>query len=143
MGGRGSGSRMSGGRGNTVEPVRTLVSKSQVDELTKDYTPEQFLGDVSVWTGTANGARALADSNMPDSLDIGGYTFERMGDPSVSVETSGRFKNRTMVVMDYQSNERIGDEYPVLQVGVSIRRYRGKIQTEIVRDSPTYGTRFW
>lgn len=122
---------------------KTLVSKSQVGELTKDFTPEQFLGNTDFWTGTVNGAKDLADENMPNSLIVGGYTFQKMGDAIANYETSGKYKNRTIVMMDYQSTEQVGNEFPVLQVGVSIRRYRGKIQTEIIRDNPMYGTRFW
>ena len=126
----------------TPPPIR-LYSKSQVDQLTESYTPEQFLGDTSQWTGTVNDARMLAEDNMPQTLEVGGYTFQQMGAPDVSFVDDGKLKNNVVVLMDYQSTEKVGNEYPVLQVGVRIRKYRGKVQTEIVRDNPLYGTRFW
>ena len=147
--GAGKGTGNTGSTGKTgveaaaPEQRRTLCSKSQVGELTKDYTPEQFLGDSSTWTGTVDDARSLAESNMPKSLEIGGYTFKSMGAPDARFVSDGQLKNNVVVMMDYQSTEKVGNEYPVIQIGVRIRRYRGKIQTEIVRDNPLYGTKFW
>ena len=145
MGGRGSSNPRSGGKnvggGTTVR--KTLYSKSQVGELTASYTPQKFLGDTSLWTGSVDSARYMAEDNMPKSLEIGGYTFNSMGRPDARFVSDGKLKNNVVVMMDYQSSEKIGNEYPVLQVGVSIRRYRGKIKTEIIRDSPLYGTKFW
>ena len=125
------------------KPEKTLYRKSQVEEFTADYTPEMFLGDTSTWTGTSNDAKNMAIENMPKTLEIGGYTFQSMGDPTVHFVMDGALKNNTVVMMDYQCGEKIGNEYPVLQVGVRIRKYRGKIQTEIIRDGYMYKTRFW
>ena len=124
-------------------PQRTLHSRSQVGELTKNYTPEMFMGDTRTWTGTVSDAKSLAEENMPKTLELGGYTFRSMGEPHAMYVTDGQLKNNTVVRMDYQSEEKIGNEYPVLQVGVRIRRFRGKIQTEIIRDHYEYGTKFW
>ena len=128
-----------------AQPRKTLVSKEQVDTLTADYTPEKFLGDVSKWDDTMDGARWMAEDNMPASLEIGGYNFNKMGAPHVEWVSDGKLKNNVVVIMDYQSDEKVGNEYPVIQVAVRMRRYRGKVQTEIVRrdTSYTYGTKFW
>lgn len=145
--GKGTGNSSSTGKtgveATAPEQRKTLYSKSQVGELTKDYTPEQFMGDTSTWTGTVDDARSLAEDNMPKSLEIGGYTFKKMGAPHTEFVTDGQLKNNVVVIMDYQSSEKVGNEYPVIQIGVRIRRYRGKVQTEIIRDNPLYGTKFW
>lgn len=140
--------KANGGAGVRVEqiappPARTLRSKNQVNELTAGYTPEQFLGDTDLWTGSVASAREMAEGNMPESLEIGGYTFKRLGMPDAQYVSDGMYKGNVVVIMDYQSNEKVGNEYPVIQVGVRIRRFRGKIQTEIIRDNAIYGTRFW
>ena len=125
-------------------PMKTLHSKSQINELTADYTVEKFLGnETQQWTGTVDDARYMAEENMPNSLEIGGYTFQSMGRPLAEFVTDGQLKNNVVVTMDYQSTEQIGNEYPVVQVGVRIRKYRGKVQTEIIRDHYQYGTKFW
>ena len=124
-------------------PMKTLHSKSQVGELTENYTPQMFLGDTDRWMGTMDDARYMAEDNMPKSLAIGGYAFQSMGAPTVHYVDDGKLKNNVVVMLDYQSQEKIGNEYPVLQIGVRLRRYRNKIQTEIIRDGYTYATRFW
>ena len=150
MGGRGQKNPRGGGASKpaaaAVEERRTvkrLYSKAQLNDLTADYTPEMFLGDTKNWTGTVNDARYFAEDNAPQTLEIGGYTFRNMGDPHVSWVDDGRLKNNVVVQMDYQCDEQIGNEYPVVTVGVRIRKFRGKVQTEIIRDHPIYGTRFW
>lgn len=144
--GRGS-SKMSGGIGGGMvkQPQKTLYSKSQADELTKDYTPEMFLGNINdEYTGTLNGLRAAAENNMPDTLDIGGYTFQNMGQPHTSFEQTRSGRGRDIVMMDYQATEQIGSEYPVLQVGIRVwRTPGGKVKSEIIRDGYTHKTRFW
>ena len=130
---------------NGFRTDRNLYSKSQVDELTADYTPEMFLGDISnTWTGTLNDLRTSAEDNAPKTLNIGGYTFESLGNPftdcqQVKVNKDGQ----SIIKLEYQSNEQVGNEYPVLQVGIRVWRYRGKIKSEIIRDGYTNKTRFW
>lgn len=134
-------------RGNIFRTDRTLVSKDQVDTFTKDYTPEMFLGDVSnSWTGSGESLRRLAEENAPKTLNIGGYTFEFMNNGTYSppLDYEGKNMGKTVVKLEYQSNERVGNEYPVLQVGIRAWRTRGgKIKTEIIRDGYTNKTRFW
>ena len=135
----GSGSRID----NITPPPVRLYSKSQVNDLTSSFTPEQFLGKSTNWSTVVASARMLAEDNMPKSLEIGGYTFNSMGAPHASFVTDGQLKNNTVVLMDYQSNEMIGNEYPVIQIGVRLRKFRGKTQAEIIRNNPIYGTKFW
>lgn len=141
----GGGSVMGGASTKTKEPQKTLYNKNQVDELTKDYTPEMFLGDITnTWTGTLNDLRNSAEENMPDTLNIGGYTFEKLGSPFTDwQQTKGNKEGRSVIMLDYQANELVGSEYPVLQVGISLTRKRGKIKAEIIRDGYTNKTRFW
>lgn len=139
MGGRSTSSGMSSGGNGTSEPARRLISKSQVDELTADYTPQMFTGNLSTYTGSADNLRYHVENNMPDSLNVGGYEFRKMGDPHISVDG-----NKNVAMMDYQCTEQIGSEFPVLQVGVRAWRTRGgRIKSEIIRDGYTYKTRFW
>lgn len=141
MGRKGKSGMSSGGGAGTQEPRRSLISKSQVDELTQDFTPSMFLGDnfESTFINSPNSLKEAADNNMPDTLDIGGYTFRSMGDATVSYE-----KNKNIAMLDYQCTEQIGDEFPVLQVGISAWRTRGGgVKTEIIRDGYTNKTRFW
>ena len=148
------GGRSSGGLRNiektyssedTLRPDRNLYSKSQVDELTKDYTPQMFLGDIeSTWTGTLNDLKESAYQNAPATLEIGGYTFEKLGNPFTDwQQIKGNKDGRSIIMLDYQSTEQVGEEYPVLQVGISVQRRRGKIKAEIIRDGYTNKTRFW
>lgn len=128
------------------EPEKTLYNKSQVDDLTKDYTPQMFLGDIeNTWTGTLNDLRSSAEEHAPDTLNIGGYTFEKLGNPFVDwQETKGNKNGRSVIMLDYQANEMVGNEYPVLQVGIAATRTRGgKIKANIIRDGYTNRTRFW
>ena len=81
---------------------------------------------------------------MPETLNVGGYTFESMGKPHTSFEETRGGKIRDVVTMDYQSTEKIGSEYPVLQVGVRVwKTPKGKVKSEIIRDGYTNKTRFW
>lgn len=121
---------------------RTLYSKSQVDELTADYTPQMFLGDINnEYTGSLNSLRYHAEDNAPDTLNIGGYTFQQLGNPHTDFDG----KNKNIIVLDYQSTEQVGNEYPVLQVGIRVWRTRGgKVKSEIIRDGDFINrTRFW
>lgn len=125
-------------------PRKTLYSKDQVDSLTKDYTPEMFLGDIkNTWTGTLNDLRNAADEHAPKTLELGGYTFERLGNTYVDFEQTSKTNGWDIAKIEYQSNEQVGQEYPVLQVGIRVRRYRGKVVAEIIRDGYTNKTRFW
>ena len=146
-GSRPTGSGGGGGATQTTkqETPKTLYNKSQVDELTKDFTPQMFLGDIdNTYTGTLNGLRASAENNAPQTLEIGGYTFESMGNPYVTWQQTGRTTGKEIVQLEYQCNERIGNEYPVLQVGVRVwRTPKGKVKSEIIRDGYTNKTRFW
>lgn len=123
-----------------IRTERTLYSKSQADEFTKDYTPEQFLGDINNnWTGTLNSLKYAAEDNAPETLNIGGYTFDRLSNPYTTID-----KNKDVVVLEYQSTEQVGQEYPVLQVGIRVWRTKGgKVKSEIIRDGYTNKTRFW
>ena len=143
--GRGA-SKAGGGGGGKQQPMQQkLYRKDQVDELTKDYTPEMFLGNINdEYTGTLAGLKASAENNMPDTLNIGGYTFASMGSPHTTYETTRSGRGRDIVVMDYQSTQQVGSEYPVLQVGVRVwRTPSGKVKSEIIRDGYTNKTRFW
>lgn len=150
MGGRGSSSL----RNNTVPAAesnadngfrtdRNLYSKEQVDSLTQDYTPEMFLGDVNnEWMGSGESLRALAEQNMPSSLNIGGYTFNNTHGNVFrpTLDYQGKY---TIVRMEYQSTEQVGSEYPILQVGIRVWRTRsGKVKSEIIRDGYLNKTRF-
>ena len=143
----GSIGKVTGSAGNSStqneEGIRTdrrLYSKSQADEFTKDYTPQQFLGDINNnWTGTLNSLKYAAEDNAPETLNIGGYTFDRLSNPHTTFEN-----NKNIVVLEYQSTEQVGQEYPVLQVGIRVWRTRGgKVKSEIIRDGYTHKTRFW
>ena len=124
---------------------RTLYSRSQADEFTKDYTPQMFLGDVNnLYSGTLNSLRYLAEDNAPKTLNIGGVTFESMGSPNTQWEQTGRNSGKDIIMLDYQANEQVGNEYPVLQVGIRVWRTKGgKVKSEIIRDGYTNKTRFW
>ena len=123
---------------------KTLTNKSQVDELTASYTPEKFLGKTELLGDTLNSLRAAAENNAPDTLNVGGYTFKNMGKPYVDFEQTGRTTGKNIVKLDYQSTEKIGNEYPVLQIGIRTWRTKGgKIKSEIIRDGYTNKTRFW
>lgn len=119
---------------------RTLYSKSQVDELTADYTPQMFLGDINnEFTETLNSLRYRAEDNAPETLDIGGYTFKKLSNPYTNF-----VNNKNIVMLEYQSTEQVGNEYPVLQVGIRVWRTKGgKVKSEIIRDGYTNKTRFW
>ena len=153
MGGRGSaGNRNSEisasarlEEGNSFRTDRNLYSRSQADELTKDYTPEQFLGDINnFYGGTLKSLQYAAEENAPEHLNIGGYTFQNMGQPHTAFEQTGRSTGKDIIMLDYQSTEQVGNEYPVLQVGIRVWRTKGgKVKSEIIRDGYTYKTRFW
>lgn len=132
---------------STTLPYReekTLYSKEQADYFTRDYTPEMFLGDIkNTWTGTLNDLKNSAEQNMPKTLNIGGYTFEALGNPYTTFEQTSKTNGWDIIKLEYQSNEQVGKEYPVLQVGIRVRRYRGKVVAEIIRDEYTNKTRFW
>lgn len=138
-----------GGGGGVQAPrstkQKTLVSKSQVDELTKDFTVNQFLGDIeNNYMGSLNSLRDAAEENAPKTLEIGGYTFDSMGSPFTTLEQTGRNSFKDIIQLDYQSREQIGNEYPVLQVGLRVwRTPKGKVKSEIIRDGYTNRTRFW
>lgn len=122
-----------------------LYSKAQADSLTKDYTPQMFLGDIeNTYMGTMNSLRTAAEENMPKTLEIGGHTFRSMGQPYVDFEQKGKNTVRDIVKLDYQSDDQVGKEYPVLQVGIRVWRTKGgKVKSEIIRDGYTNKTRFW
>lgn len=127
---------------------KTLTSKSQVDELTKDFTPDKFMGNLeSKFNNTTLTLKQLeetAEQNMPNTLNVGGYTFKSMGKPQAHYEMSKSGRAKHNIMMDYQSTEKIGNEYPVLQVGVRVwSTPKGKVKSEIIRDGVTYKTRFW
>lgn len=130
---------------STNEVRKTLYSKFQAEELTEDYTPQMFLGDVdNLYTGTLNSLKSLAEENAPKTLNIGGYTFESMGNPYTTWEQTGRTTGKDIIQLEYQSNEQVGNEYPVLQVGIRVwRTPKGKVKSEIIRDGYTHKTRFW
>lgn len=130
----------------TVNEVRkTLYSKSQVDSLTADYTPQMFLGDIeNEYMGTLNSLKYAAEENAPKTLEIGGYTFENMGNPFTTWQQTGKTTGKDIVMLEYQSTEQVGKEYPVLQVGIRVwRTPKGKVKSEIIRDGYTNKTRFW
>jgi len=142
MGGRGSAGARGGG---SMQTPKTLYNKSQVDELTKDFTPQMFLGDVeNNYMGSLNSIKTMAEENAPRELEIGGYTFRNMGSPNAVMEQTGKKSFKDVVVLDYQSTEQIGKEFPVLQVGIRTwRTPKGKVKSEIIRDGYTNKTKFW
>ena len=141
---RGSGGGSTGGTVQKEEQKKTLYSKDQVDELTADYTPEKFLGKTELLGDSLNSLKAAAENNAPDTLNVGGYTFKSLGSPYVTFESTGRTTGKNIIQLDYQSTEKIGNEYPVLQVGIRTWRTKGsKIKSEIIRDGFTHKTRFW
>lgn len=144
----GSGSTNQGSVSNTDNEFRTdrnLYSKTQADELTADYTPQMFLGQqkyMDLWDGTGDGLRRLAEQNMPDTLNIGGYAFQNTHNdifrPILDYE-----KNKNIVKVEYQSTEQVGNEYPIIQVGIRVWRTKGgKVKSEIIRDGYLNKTRF-
>lgn len=144
MGSVGSTKTQSSSSTSTVEQKKTLYNKGQVDELTKDYTPQMFLGDIeNQWMGTGDSLRYLAEENMPKSLNIGGYTFlNQHGD--IYRPTLDYKGKESIIRLEYQSTEQVGKEYPVLQVGIRVWRTRGgKVKSELIRDGYTNKTRFW
>ena len=126
-----------------IRTDRRLYSKDQADEFTKDYTPEQFLGKIDSYYMNMASLKMAADSYAPNTLDIGGYTFRKMGDAQTSFETKGT-RETDVVMLEYQSTEQVGQEYPVLQVGIRVWRTKsGRVKSEIIRDGYTHKTRFW
>lgn len=125
--------------------TKTLYNKSQLDDLTKDYNPEMFLGDINNhYTGTTIGLMAAAENNMPDILNIGGYTFKNMGKPYTAFDKTRSGIVHHIVMIDYQATEQLGNEYPIFQVGIRVwRTHSGKVKSEIIRDGYTYKTRFF
>lgn len=125
---------------NGFRTDRNLYSKEQADELTKDYTPQMFLGDINnTYMGTLNDLKYKAEDNAPESINLGGYEFKRLGNPFTTFEN-----NKDIIMLEYQSTEQVGQEYPVLQVGIRVWRTRGgKVKSEIIRDGYTNKTRFW
>lgn len=140
MGSVGSTKTQSNASNITVKQEKTLYNKSQADELTKDYTPQMFLGDINnEWFGTLDSLRYHAEDNAPESINLGGYEFKLLGNPFTTFD-----KNKSVVMLEYQSTEQVGKEYPVLQVGIRVWRTRGgKVKSEIIRDGYTNKTRFW
>ncbi len=127
-----------------IRTDRTLFSKGQVDEITKDYTVKMFCGDINnSWLGSLDSLRYHAEQNAPKELYIGGYKFETMNNhihrPYVT------FDNKYSILMlEYQCDEQIGEEYPVLQIGIRVWRTKGgKVKSEIIRNGYTNRTRFW
>lgn len=144
----GSRSTNQGSVSNTDNEFRTdrnLYSKTQADVLTADYTPQMFLGQqkyLDLWDGTGAGLRRLAEQNMPDTLNIGGYAFQNTHNdifrPILDYE-----KNKNIVKVEYQSTEQVGNEYPIIQVGIRVWRTKGgKVKSEIIRDGYLNKTRF-
>ena len=124
----------------TPAPEKNLYNKSQADELTKDYTPQMFLGNINnEWTGSLASLRYHAEEHAPDSINLGGYEFDRLANPYATIEN-----NNSIIVLSYQSREQLGQEYPVLQVGIRVWRTKGgKVKSEIIRNGYTNKTRFW
>ena len=125
---------------SNTEPKRGVLSRSKADEYTKDYTPEMFLGNnfKDSYMNLA-GLKLSMEDNAPKELNIQGYTFKQLSGVHSAIE-----KNKDIVVMDYQSTEQVGNEYPVLQVGIRTWRTRGgKVKSEIIRDGVLHKTRFW
>lgn len=128
------------------EPQRNyFMSKSNVDEYTKDFTPEMFLGkDIENNYMNLAGLELAAEDNAPKELNIEGWTFQKMLGVHTGTDKIGRQQAKDAVVIDYQSTEQIGNEYPVLQVGIRVWRTRnGKVKSEIIRDGYTNKTKFW
>jgi hypothetical protein len=120
--------------------AKTLYSRAQCDALTKDYTPQMFLGDIeNTYTDTFYFLKNAVKNNAPKSLMIGGYEFKFAFGPYTDFE-----KNKNIVKFEYQSIEQVGQEYPILQIGIRVWRTKGgKVKSEIIRDGWTNKTRFW
>ena len=145
--------RPSGG-GGAVTPASTngsFFSKSNVDEYTKDYTPEMFTGAnfQNGYIDSLNYLKTSIEDNAPKTLSIDGVEFQRLGGVYTTFEQTGRKSGRNVAVVDYQATRQATNsagetEYPVLQVG--IRAWRtpgGKVKSELIRDGYTNKTRFW
>ena len=135
-----------GGRIETVEePIKRPIYHGKVEEYTKDYTPEMFLGEnyKDLYIDSISMIRGDADRNMPQTLTIEGHTFKKMGEPFARFGDADGMKNATILQLDYQSQDQATNgEYPIITVGIAIRRYRGKAQAKILRKG-TERTRFW
>ena len=149
-------SKAGGGGGAAVTPATTngsFFSKSNVDEYTKDYTPEQFMGEKfsDNYIDSLSFLKESIDNNAPKTLEIDGITFEQMpGGAHTHFEQTGRNSGKNVAVIDYQSNRQATNrvtgetEYPVLQIGIRTwRTPKGKVKAEIIRDGYTNKTRFW
>ena len=122
-----------------IRTDRTLYSKEQVDSLTADYTPQMFLGDINNEYMNLASLRRAAEENAPNTLELGGYTFQKTANPYTDF-----VNGKDIVMLEYQSTEQVGQEYPVLQVGIRVWRTKGgRVKSEIIRDGYTNKTRFW
>ena len=117
-----------------------LYSKKQCDAITRDYTPQMFLGDIeNTYMDTLYFLKDAAENNRPDYLMIEGIRFNFSFGPYTDF-VSGK----NIVMLEYQSIEQVGQEYPVLQIGIRVWRTKGgKVKSEIIRDGWTNKTRFW
>ncbi len=117
-----------------------LYSRDQCDAITRDYTPQMFLGDIeNTYIDTLYFLRDAAEKNRPDYLMIEGIKFNFSFGPYTEF-----VNGKNIVMLEYQSIEQVGQEYPVLQIGIRVWRTRGgKVKSEIIRDGWTNKTRFW
>lgn len=116
-----------------------LYSKDQCDAITKDYTPQMFLGDIeNTYMDTLHFLKDAVEDNAPETLTIEGLEFKFAYGPYTDF-----VKNKNIVTFEYQSTEQVGQEYPILQIGIRVWRTRGgKVKSEIIRDGWTNKTRF-
>lgn len=125
------------------EPNKRYFLKSEVDAVTSGFAPDMFLGNIeNTYMGTLSSVETAAEENAPKKLNINGYTFEQIGSHTFSEQT-GRNKNKDIVILNYQANEQMWGEYPVLQVGIGVWRERKKVKTEIIKSKQSNGTKFW
>lgn len=137
MGGRSSASGMTNNR--EVQHKYTTVTNlsANINKLTADYTPSMFLGSAWSPSDTNNDLIRRAEDYSPQSLLIDGYTFNRTFTPRVVDES----KNKTAIMIDYQSDSIISGEYPILQIGIRRTMRRKNATFEIICDGYQNKTR--
>lgn len=117
-----------------------MFYRHDLEKVTKDFTPEMFLGDITNdFAGTLNSLKYHAEDNAPAEIELDGYVFKFMGNPFTCW-----VDNKNIIQLHYQAVERMWNEYPVLQVGIKVwKTPKGKVKAEIIRDGFTNKTRFW
>ena len=139
------GAKQTSNNGTAPESNFISLQRDRVDEYTADFTPDMFVDTKNF--ALIDNQRSLEDGDVaPETLNIGGIEFRKMGNPNYHFESNRSGSNgRWAVLNDYQATRATGDgEYPVLQIGVRVWRTRsGRVRSEIIREGYTDRTRFW